>query len=572
MRGRKDSNRSTIRSELVRMLIWTSIITMIVVGGVLSVIVFQWSSITLKDDMDFYMQSVQREFAKHLLFWEESVIYLSENAEMKKFFQDGSTWEIEQVMEQGINLFSDQNMVSDTYPVISDYYVFSKDMKYIGMHFYPETQSSKNTKNKRILDGIKRYKDQDQKFFYRRNGKETECYFSLYDNDLKQIGYCVAIFDMESIQHIFSQLGKYGTYYWSVQTENGLEIAGTGLNGISISQFTNTDGTVKKGYKKYIYKVNHDSFGLSTYIVIPKSKLYLDVQTGFKMAWMISISMFCAIIIAVVRYSRRITDPFQSIVKKIEQVGGGDFETKLDNYNIEEFQQISDSFNEMTVKIDHLIKEIYENQLLIKEARLQYLQAQINPHFMFNVLTMIAFKVKKYKDEELYHVVTSFAGLMRGKLFRKNEVEIRLQEEIEIVGFYLYLQGERFKDMIAYQINWESENLKQCFVPRLCIEPIVENAVIHGLEPKGAEGSIIVSIREKEEDMIEIVVEDDGVGFDIIHMDDKKDNINPRVGVLNIHRLIHNLYGDRYGLKFHSRIGEGTKVEIYLPNRKDKTV
>lgn len=71
----------------------------------------------------------------------------------------------------------------------------------------------------------------------------------------------------------------------------------------------------------------------------------------------------------------------------------------------------------MTVRIETLIKEVYETQLLVKEARLQYLQAQINPHFMFNVLTMIAIKVKKHRDEELYQTVTSFAGLMRGKLY-----------------------------------------------------------------------------------------------------------------------------------------------------------
>lgn len=570
--NKRKKSKKTIRSELVSMLIGTSIITMLVVGGILSGIIFRWSSLALRDDMDFYMESVQRQFTDHLLFWEESVIYLSENAEMKRFFRNGSVDGIEQVMEQGVNLFSNQNMISDAYPVVSDYYVFGKNMKYMGMHFYPETQSSKNTKNKRILDGIKRYKDQDEKFYYRKNGQEVECYFSVYDDDLTRLGYCAVIFDMDNIQRIFSQLGKYETYYWSVQTSKGMEIGGTGLNGISKKQLVNADGIVNKGYKKFIYKVHQDSFGLSTYILIPKSKLYLDIQTGFLLAWGISISMFGAVVIAVVWYSRRVTYPLQRIVKKIEQVGAGDFETKLEDYNIEELQQISDSFNEMTLKIDHLIKEVYENQLLAKEARLQYLQAQINPHFMFNVLTMIALRVKRHKDDELYHIVTSFAGLMRGKLFRKNEVEIKLKEEMEIAGFYLYLQGERFKDIITYSIYWESEDLKECFVPRLCIEPVVENAVIHGLEPKGAEGKIEVSVRKSSEDVIEIVVEDNGVGFDVNHIDDKKDNVNPRVGVMNIQRLIHNLYGESYGMKFQSKIGEGTRVEFYLPVKKDKTV
>lgn len=568
----KRQNKKTIRSEMVNMLVWTSIMTMLLVGGGLSVIIFQWSSIALREDMDFYMESVEKQFTNHLRFWERSVIYLSENENMNYFFRTGSTEGIEKVMKQGVNLFSNQNMVSDTFPIVSDYYVFSKNMEYKGIHFYPETQSADNIKNTRIIDGIKRYRDQDKMFYYRKNGQEIECYFSVYDDDMERMGYCVAIFDMENINKIFSKLEKYQTYYWSIQTNDGTEIGGTGLNGILKDELINLDGEIKKDHKKYLYKKNQDSFGLSTYIIIPKSKLYLDIRPGFQLAWAIAVSMFIAVVVSALYYSRRVTYPLQRIVKKIEQVGTGDFETKLENYNILEFQQISDSFNEMTVRIETLIKEVYETQLLVKEARLQYLQAQINPHFMFNVLTMIAIKVKKHRDEELYQTVTSFAGLMRGKLFRRNEVEIKLKEEMEIAGFYLYLQSERFKDIITYNIEWESDEIKECYVPRLCIEPIVENAVIHGLEPKGTEGRIRVAIREASEDSINIVVEDDGVGFNVNEMDDRKDNKNPRVGVMNIQRLIRNLYGDKYGVLFQSEIGKGTIVTVCLPMRKDRTV
>lgn len=569
---KKTKIKKTIRSELVGMLIGTGITTMLVIGGVLSFILFRWSAVTLKSDINSDMESIQQQFTNHLLFWEESIIYLSENSEMEAFFGDGLTDGVEQVLEQGVNLFSNQNMVSETYPIVSDYYVFNKNMKYVGMHYYPETQSAKNRKDKRILDGVKRYKEQNQMFYYRTNGQQIECYFSVYDSDLERRGYCVAMFDMDSIERIFAKLRKYETYYWSVQSNGSMPLVGTGLNGISQKDFVNSEGIIKKERKAYLYRVCQNSFGISTYILIPKSKMYLNIRPGFRMAWAISISMFLAVIVAVLWYSRRITYPIQSIIKKIEQVGTGDFETKLENYNIEEFQQISDSFNDMTLKIDHLIKEVYENQILVKETRLQYLQAQINPHFMFNVLTMIALRVKRHHDEELYHMVTSFAGLMRGKLFRKNEVEIKLEEEMNIVGFYLYLQGERFKDMITYSIFWESEELKGCFVPRLCIEPLVENAVIHGVEPKGTEGKIKVSVIKASKTSIKVIIEDDGIGFDVEYMDDKKNNMNPRVGVINIQRLIRNLYGEEYGIKIISESGKGTVVEVLLPMKKDKTV
>ena len=115
-------------------------------------------------------------------------------------------------------------MVSDTFPIVSDYYVFSENLRYEGIHFYPETQSAVNIKNTRIMDGIKRYKDQDKMFYYRKNGQEIECYFSIYDDEMERMGYCVAILDMDNINRIFSGLEKYETYYWSIQTSDGTEI------------------------------------------------------------------------------------------------------------------------------------------------------------------------------------------------------------------------------------------------------------------------------------------------------------------------------------------------------------
>ena len=206
---KKTKIKKTIRSELVGMLIGTGITTMLVIGGVLSFILFRWSAVTLKSDINSDMESIQQQFTNHLLFWEESIIYLSENSEMEAFFGDGLTDGVEQVLEQGVNLFSNQNMVSETYPIVSDYYVFNKNMKYVGMHYYPETQSAKNRKDKRILDGVKRYKEQNQMFYYRTNGQQIECYFSVYDSDLERRGYCVAMFDMDSIERIFAKLRKY---------------------------------------------------------------------------------------------------------------------------------------------------------------------------------------------------------------------------------------------------------------------------------------------------------------------------------------------------------------------------
>ena len=143
---------------------------------------------------------------------------------------------------------------------------------------------------------------------------------------------------------------------------------------------------------------------------------------------------------------------------------------------------------------------------------------------------------------------------------------------MEIVEFYLYLQGQRFRDMVQYDIVWESEDLKKCKIPRLSVEPLVENSMIHGLEPKGEEGYIHVEIKtvqkkEQEERMLLIIVEDDGVGFDIEkwNLQVKEEGGHPQVGIMNIQRLVKNLYGDSYGLKVESEPGKGTYIELLLP-------
>lgn len=471
-----------------------------------------------------------------------------------------------------MNLFSEQNMISETYPVVRDFYVFNKNMQYVGTHFYPETISEKQSMNRYFQECLENYKDQDQIFYYRQHGSLLDLCFALYDNDMKVIGYCAAAIEKESLARIFRPLEKYESYYWILKDNRGKEVSGLQLAGLDTDQMKKQEGTIKCEGKKYYYRQVSHSFGLTSYILILGDKLYLLIRPMLMMCWAIVLISFIAVMAAVLFFSVRMTKPLENISQRIKQFGTGDFETSLEEFKIREFQEISDSFNDMTKRIDQLIREVYENQILAREARIQYIQSQMNPHFMFNVLSMISMRLKKNKDEELYRMVTSFSGLMQGKIFRKGEIEIPLEDEMEIVEFYLYLQGQRFRDMVQYDIVWESEDLKKCKIPRLSVEPLVENSMIHGLEPKGEEGYIHVEIKtvqkkEQEVKKLLIIVEDDGVGFDIEkwNLQVKEEGGHPRVGIMNIQRLVKNLYGDSYGLKVESEPGKGTYIELLLP-------
>ena len=133
--------------------------------------------------------------------------------------------------------------------------------------------------------------------------------------------------------------------------------------------------------------------------------------------------------------------------------------------------------------------------------------------------------------------------------------------ELEIVRYYLYLQGRRFADWLSYRCECEDEPLLDCLVPRLCVEPLVENAVVHGIEPKAAPGEIRVLVRREGEALL-IEVNDDGVGYRAGSESGKR---HSHGGLHNIERLVANLYGEGYGLTIESAENRGTRVLLRLP-------
>ena len=283
------------------------------------------------------------------------------------------------------------------------------------------------------------------------------------------------------------------------------------------------------------------------------------------------ISVIVIILLSFIGYKMAVhyVEPLEIITEKIDLVGKGNFDAKLGEYAIEELQNISNTFNEMTDYIERLVKEVYETQLVAQQSQIKYLQSQMNPHFLFNVLSMIEMRAALNEDKEVQDMLYKLSKLYQGKIFRKNEYFISLEEEMEIVDFYLSIQNNRFGEKITYSIFYEGgiENYKNVLVPRLSIEPIVENAVFHGLEPKKEKGHISVKVSFVD-DCLEIEIKDNGVGFDFKKIAEKNAGKNhSNVGLWNTDKMIHNLCGEMYGLQVSSRVGIGTTVRVLLPVR-----
>ena len=560
--------KRTLKKELMRTLLGTAIVIFFLVGGVLSFFMLKQSLKYRIDDLNFYLNSIKGQIDGYMGFLEDSVLSLRRSEEIERFLKEGTTDKdnLSRVLDKSVNLFSSSNLVGDIYPFVKDLYIVSNNKKMVGTHFYYTSYLNEKDKQYRIKNILEEYISENRRFSYYTSGDDLELYFTIYDEELEKEGYGIAVLSKTAINYIVNILEeKYTSFAYIFKDETDKILMGRSIPLISSLDIKGNNGDVEYENHTYIYNMSKNSFGLSSCMVVPYRRLFVMAVEDFGTIIFIFISLIIGIILVILYISDKLVSPLSTIVLKMKQVGKGDFRTKLDTYEILELDEISVSFNEMTDKISHLIKEVYEAGLLIKEARIKYLQAQINPHFMFNVLSMIAIRLKLNKDEELYKMVQAFAGLMRGKLFRKDEIEIRINEEIEIAEFYLYLSKERFKNKVSYEINWEDEKLKTLFIPKLCIEPVVENAMIHGIEPKDDRGYINVKIEQQNNEVLLITVADNGVGFDKDKVISGEKEGSPKVGLMNINRLINNLYGSEYGIEVESKIGKGTKVIIKLP-------
>ncbi len=168
--------------------------------------------------------------------------------------------------------------------------------------------------------------------------------------------------------------------------------------------------------------------------------------------------------------------------------------------------------------------------------------------------------------------MTGLSVLLRASIFTRDMKKITVREELEYVEFYLYLQSIRFEDKISYGITVEDEGIRKCMIPKFSIEPIVENAVIHGIESTDAMGDIQIGIRREKGDLV-IQVTDNGIGFDAKQyqkeMEQKEQSgiggAREKVGLKNVALRIRHIYGEQYGVKIESQKNRGTAIEIRIP-------
>ncbi|PKG25266.1 cache domain-containing sensor histidine kinase [Niallia nealsonii] len=268
-------------------------------------------------------------------------------------------------------------------------------------------------------------------------------------------------------------------------------------------------------------------------------------------------------------FSRRTVQPIKEVSTLMKKVEAGDFSIKMPTKNQDEIGQLSESFNVMIRKLQGLMDSVRKEQESLRQAELKSLQYQINPHFLYNTLDSIVWLVRSKKNDDAIKMVMAITKLFRIGISKGKDI-ISIKEEIEHVENYLIIQQMRYAKKFDYTIDFP-ENLYPYQVFKVILQPIVENAIYHGVKLKREKGHIWLSGIETEE-YIMLIVKDTGLGMeeDVLQKlnNTLKDAPGEKLniyGIKNVEERIKLFFGSSYGLTFRSVYGEGTTVEIKIP-------
>lgn len=283
--------------------------------------------------------------------------------------------------------------------------------------------------------------------------------------------------------------------------------------------------------------------------------------------------IFCLIFAFICSYlfSYTITKPILKLVEIMKQIKLGNMDIRADFTSSDEIGMLSKGFNNLMDKIKSLMEEIYDQQKLRREYEFKLLQSQMNPHFLYNTIETIISFMRIGMIDKAIAASKYLAGFYRISLSKGNDI-ITIGEEYQLIENYLAIQKMRYFDYMDYELDFEKE-LFSCSIPKLTLQPLVENAIYHGLKQKEDKG--VLKIRGYAKDnAIEIEVFDNGVGMTEakirkVLFEKQNQGKNEDFGIGSVDARIKLLYGDKYGLRIKSEPGKFTVVTVMLPLKID---
>ncbi|NTV35424.1 MAG: sensor histidine kinase [Anaerolineaceae bacterium] len=346
-----------------------------------------------------------------------------------------------------------------------------------------------------------------------------------------------------------------------------------GGNPIELASQKTTDPNNRIGYYSIEYPIEPVGWKLTA--LIPEAPIYSQLTSASRNS--IGIMVIAIIFSFAVSYvlSKRITSPIQNLVNNMKKAGEGDFTVVSIESKNYEILTLYKSFNRMVTRIDNLMTKIVEKETEKTTAQFKALEAQINPHFLYNTLETIRSIAIQSQVQNIADMCKSLADMLRYSISRNTEF-VTLEDEIRHIKNYMNIQMTRFGEKINVEYLIDAE-LFEFKIIKLILQPLVENAIFHGLELKRGKGRIILSAY-RDEDNLYINIVDDGLGIEpekvewlnavfqgLVEFDRSDAGINAGIGMINVNSRVKLYYGNQYGLCISSVQGKETLIQVHLP-------
>ena len=321
----------------------------------------------------------------------------------------------------------------------------------------------------------------------------------------------------------------------------------------------------------YLIQVSQENYNLEAFVLVSQSLLTATQKTLIRTLLIIMGAMILAIMVIVLFVSQWMTKPVEEMSSTITRIKDGETQLRVQPVGwSQELTTLGTEFNEMLDRMQVMAQEELQHKMLVERTEYKMLQAQINPHFLYNTLDTMSGIANAQNCPMVSGMCHSLSAIFRYSLNMTDELST-VQNEMAHVRNYLYVMDVRNGSTIAYDYQIDSDTLADQ-MPRICIQPVVENALTHGLRNVRRKDKKLLIRSEHVNENLVITVQDNGAGMDAESMnrlldqnDMKRVESGISIGILNVNARLKRLFGEKYGLHIESTAGEGTTVTITVP-------
>lgn len=387
------------------------------------------------------------------------------------------------------------------------------------------------------------------------------------------------LIDEQQLENLYISTQEQGGEVY-IYDQNGFIVSHSnkkmlGKQFIDVDYMQNEYGTNRSN----IIKKLGESYVLSTYLdektgwtIVEESPTRIILGALNQTYWIMGCLLATGLILALgvsVYISRRISNPLTELSEAMDKFGTAEFTPSPVGNSTQEIGSLQESFHHMAVEIFSLMEIIKEREQQKRKLEVNFLRAQINPHFLYNTLFSIRCAVEVGKNSQAAQMLSAFIDLLRSTLSVQDNT-IPLRDELETTRKYLVVQKLRYGEKVHYEVEMQ-KGTEYCMVPPLILQPLVENAIFHGLEAKSQGGTVIIESALQGGNLL-LTITDDGAGMDEETLNQVRANCEQNevkdahsIGMSNVHNRIRLNYGDGYGLTVESSKGIGTTITLLIP-------